>query len=706
MDQRNSKSEQQQQQPSASGTAVPVNPAPQPKRNSTQQGLAKSLANFFASSQGREVLRAAQAESPVGGADFDEDFEDEEEYEDLDEEEDHEEPGGPRESKDDEAAAKPFLVDSFDIRRKGFGKQIKFNNAITKKMVKLMLEFPETQGKMEEILKELQSRSMLLRFSEDCPTLMELVDAKQEVDQVRGIDPLLADCLIMARKEEAKTKRQQAAMQRPFPKRDGNRGARYPSRNSDRPSNPHHQQHTQETGRVHQSQASENTEFSADHSFVERNRSSTLTHHAFVNQEIESLLKSGAVVESTEALRLNPLHVVDNGLRASSSHVVHNNIMKKTKRIESSVALADHLYTRFAWSSEERQEAEDSEKTEQTEKTGWRLQEEFGNQAKFDPRFEKIKEIFNGDEVQRLDLWQNVVNCLEKDRAPTTIKIYEHTMRSYIRWKQRSAIRGRLGEDECRLLFLAELIKNEKAKSAISANCALNYYMGPVSKPNRSLLNSIIEAAKRSKSPTKHREKVEPEDYSSFTNIQEFDRDSLRVAALGIVLFRGLLRISEALNLRKEDAEWERGELKISIRTSKTDKYHEGTKRLLVLSPEEQAIWRAHSKNSDNTSNPYIFQNWNSKTTSMSYNNARKVINDRWKKCGNAKNYGTHAFRGGAASAAINEGVSAEKVLSFGRWKTEKAFRAYVKPTTRISIPRSAPAQLDKRPSIPSNNDG
>ncbi|CAI5456569.1 unnamed protein product [Caenorhabditis angaria] len=663
-------SEQQQQQPSASGTAVPVNPAPQPKRNSTQQGLAKSLANFFASPQGREVLRAAQAESPEGGADFDEDIEDEEEYEDLDEEEDHEEPGGPRDSKDDEAAAKPFLVDSFDIRRKGFGKQIKFNNAITKKMVKLMLEFPETEGKMEEILKELQSRSMLLRFSEDCPTLMELVDAKQEVDQVRG--------------HPARTDRHQAKLHT---------------------QDPHHQQHTQETGRAHQSQASENIEFSADHSFVERNRSSTLTHHAFVNQEIASLLKSGAVVESTEALRLNPLHVVDNGLRASSSHVVHNNIMKKTKRIESSVALADHLYTRFAWSSEEREEAEDSEKTEQTERTGWRLQEEFGNQAKCDPRFEKVKEIFNGDEAQRLDLWQNVINCLEKDRAPTTIKIYEHTMRSYIRWKQRSTPRGILGEDECRLLFLAELIKNEKAKSAISANCALNYFMGPVSKPNRSLLNSIIEAAKRSKSPTKHREKVEPEDYSSFTNIQEFDRDSLRVAALGIVLFRGLLRISEALNLRKEDAEWERGELKISIRTSKTDKYHEGAKRLLVLSSEEQAIWRAHSKNSDNTTNPYIFQNWNSKTTSMSYNNARKVINDRWKKCGKAKNYGTHAFRGGAASAAINEGVSAEKVLSFGRWKTEKAFRAYVKPTTRISIPRSAPAQLDKRSSISANND-
>ncbi|CAI5446086.1 unnamed protein product [Caenorhabditis angaria] len=656
-----SRGSNEQQQPSASGTSVPVNPVPEPKKSSgqQQQNLANILANFFASPQGRAILGAAQAQTVEGEGEYDEVFEEEEDYDEPDREEDQEEAGSARETKDDEAAAKPFLVETYDIRRKGFGKQIRFNNTITKKMVKLMAEFPETQERMEEILKELQSRSMLLKFSEDCPTLMELVDAKQEVDQVRGIDPLLADCLVMARKEEAKTG--------------------HPARTDRHQANQvhmhdlHHHKHTQETGQAPQSQATESIEFLADLSFSERNRSSTQAHQTFVNQEIASLQRSGAIIESTEALRLNPLHVVDNGLRASSSHVVSNSVMKKSKRIEATVALADHLYTRFAWSPEERREAQGLERTAQSERTGWRLQEEFGKQAKCDPRFEKIKAVFNGDETRRLDLWQNVIECLEKDRAPATIKIYENTIRSYIRWKKQVVTRGNLGEDETRLLYLAELIKNEKSKAAIAANCALNYFLGPVSKPNRSMMNSVIEAAKQSKSPTKHREKVEPEDYSIFTNIQEYDRDSLRVAALGIIL------------------------------SSKTDKYHEGSQRLLVLSQEEQAIWRAHSRNIDNTQNPHIFQTWNSKTAPMTYNNARKVINDRWKKCGKFKNYGTHSFRGGAASAAINEGVAAEKVLSFGRWRTEKAFRAYVKPTTRIVIPRTTPAQSNQ-PSTSSTN--
>lgn len=283
-----------------------------------------------------------------------------------------------------------------------------------------------------------------------------------------------------------------------------------------------------------------------------------------------------------------------------------------------------------------------------------------------------------GNQLQRL---------LGQDLNPKTIAAYDSAKTKFETWLKDGDWSREWSMDLVRILYLTEMIKQGKSSVVPPTLSALNYYYGRIKSDFEQLLKSVLKAAARKAEPVKHREKVQKADYEKFISTQEETED--RVSALGVLLFRGMLRISEALALEEKDLTANRQTWSIQISKSKTDQLGKGTVRAFEATEQEHKILSKWVERVKEKKFIYVFQTENGSNRPIAYSTANKIISERWENRGMAdRNYTTHAFRGGGASTALEEGALQANVQRFGRWKSEKAFESYVREAVQIQTTR------------------
>ncbi|KAK5975150.1 Site-specific recombinase phage integrase family [Trichostrongylus colubriformis] len=209
---------------------------------------------------------------------------------------------------------------------------------------------------------------------------------------------------------------------------------------------------------------------------------------------------------------------------------------------------------------------------------------------------------------------------------------------------------------------------------------ALNYFFGPLQGVDQDIQNSLLQAIKRAASPCKHRAKIQPHHMRTIINLGNADTDPkvIQAAALALIQFKALLRISEAQNLRLADIKHAgSGQWQVNIKKSKTDQGSKGALVAFRFSEAEAALWSKYIGSVSNAT--FLFQSGSTGLLAIS------TLQDRLKHLFNKANLQhfsltSHSFRGGAATQALNMGVHQVDVMQAGRWSTLSGFRNYIAP--------------------------
>lgn len=178
----------------------------------------------------------------------------------------------------------------------------------------------------------------------------------------------------------------------------------------------------------------------------------------------------------------------------------------------------------------------------------------------------------------------DAVNC---DRAPATIKSYTTEMKKFQIWRNGQYMRT-IPLPQARNLYLAKLSADGRQKLMPTVVAALNYFYGNLQGAPRELQSSLLETGRRVRLPTVTRAKIKPCEMNKLVilGIGNCDFKVLQAAALALIQFKALLRISEAANLLKTDViQIDSNTWHLTVRRSKTDQHAKGAIVAFVLIP-------------------------------------------------------------------------------------------------------------------------
>ncbi|CAD6185992.1 unnamed protein product [Caenorhabditis auriculariae] len=273
-------------------------------------------------------------------------------------------------------------------------------------------------------------------------------------------------------------------------------------------------------------------------------------------------------------------------------------------------------------------------------------------------------------------LGQSLKKILESDRAQGTIIGYGRILKLFDTFCQSRRDKN-LSQNQLRTLFLLKKFSEGPSSSVQTATAALNYFLGEVQPHEASLQKAIASAASRTKPTVQNRTKLPLEHYRRLVETASKYPELDRAGTLAILLFNAMLRISEALALRWDDVQLDKpdGEGSLQIRRSKTDQEGKGVNLPIKLEKEEfRVVTRFKLVNGAG----FIFLSASTKTP-ITYSTACKELKLLLHKAGLENfNYTSHAFRGGAATAALESGVDGTEVMRAGRWKSTSAFGCYI----------------------------
>ena len=154
------------------------------------------------------------------------------------------------------------------------------------------------------------------------------------------------------------------------------------------------------------------------------------------------------------------------------------------------------------------------------------------------------------------------------------------------------------------------------------------------------------------------------------------------MGALVVCMFRGFLRVGEVRCLRKTDILRDVSDFSLHISKSKTDQHSKGASVRFTLPPSSQEfqLLTVHMNNIDLSPSCYLFPSCSTKRP-LSQATISSKLRNLFRRVGlQDKGYSTHSFRGGAASAALEQGIDSSRVMSAGRWRSSKSFQAYIRP--------------------------
>ncbi|KHJ99206.1 site-specific recombinase, phage integrase family [Oesophagostomum dentatum] len=284
-------------------------------------------------------------------------------------------------------------------------------------------------------------------------------------------------------------------------------------------------------------------------------------------------------------------------------------------------------------------------------------------------------------------------NAISSHRAESTISSYMRHLQLFLNWWNNSTLKG-IPIPKARNLYLAHCSAQNRFKSMLAATAAFNFFLGKQQGPDKDVERSLLESASRLQAPTRHRVKMTTQDYSAIISVgyNASEEPLVAIAALAVILFRGFLRISEARSLTKADVFIDGHTISLLVRRSKTDQTSQGTrvKFCLESSYMEFALFTKHLSIVQNTDNVFLFPSHSTKLP-LTLSTITDRLTNLFHMAGlGSKGYTTHSFRGGAASAALEQGIDGNRIMAMGRWKSAKGFQSYIEPTPiPISVPFS-----------------
>jgi integrase len=175
--------------------------------------------------------------------------------------------------------------------------------------------------------------------------------------------------------------------------------------------------------------------------------------------------------------------------------------------------------------------------------------------------------------------------------------------------------------------------------------------------------------------------------------------EDIRNVCLILLMTFGMLRESEAVNLKKEDVWEERVEttnmLMIFLRHSKTDQCNDGYTISIAPAPKGEVCplkWFRKFSSVRNESSPFFFHQLGPKITQpLATTTPNHVIKRLLKSIGiESSGYGSHSCRKGGCTLAVEAGVDMRLVAEHGRWKSSSIL-SYIKDSvdTKLSVTRS-----------------
>ena len=183
---------------------------------------------------------------------------------------------------------------------------------------------------------------------------------------------------------------------------------------------------------------------------------------------------------------------------------------------------------------------------------------------------------------------------------------------------------------------------------------------------------------------------------------QEPSLSDVRLLAVCLVAFAGFMRCDELLKLHCSDVAFGTESMTITIVSSKTDQYREGSSLVIartgtltcpvammekyffmggLCTHDQGKVFRAI----DSTKNGQRLR----KSGGISYTRLRELLLEKIKQLGmDPKAFGMHSVRAGGATAAARAGVADRLFKRHGRWRSESAKDGYVKDAlvTRLSV--------------------
>ncbi len=290
---------------------------------------------------------------------------------------------------------------------------------------------------------------------------------------------------------------------------------------------------------------------------------------------------------------------------------------------------------------------------------------------------------------------ERLLGLLSQSKAPSTLKAYLSVTERFICWSASLASSPLLDAESAVVLFLSSFYGG--SSSVRAAHAALVWYfdlMGVPSNPARgALCKSVVEGVRRTCSPPVHHSKVtivEMRLILAHFGPSAVSPADLRIGAILCLLFGAYLRVSEALALLRSDLSFFGDRVDICIRKSKTDQTGAACIRPILRSSTHASCpvrvlerWFAQLPSQV----PVLFprfsgsHDWLNLPVSADFvrHELRRVLS----VCGISRHLTPHSFRGGAASAAIESGVSTRAVMAAGRWKSLGGFSPYVQESVR-----------------------
>jgi site-specific recombinase XerD len=280
-------------------------------------------------------------------------------------------------------------------------------------------------------------------------------------------------------------------------------------------------------------------------------------------------------------------------------------------------------------------------------------------------------------------LWSRI----ESSRAAGTVRQYAARVAEYSRWI-RDQQTGEAVQPNARVAaYLAFLASSGMSRSVLSsAQAALSWFMGlrggSAGIAQSPLASAVLSASRRDAPPVAHRAKMSRDELLAIAVYCFRDVASVadnRIGCLLILGFALFMRVSEVSTILRVNVSITGASVTVLVPRSKSDQVGKGAPCVAarsgtVLCPVSNLeCWLSRAPAS-----AHLFPSLSDPSICMSPDLVRQELNRVVSAAGITRPLTPHSIRGGAASAALADGVPQSSVKRAGRWKSDSAFDAYV----------------------------
>ncbi len=283
-----------------------------------------------------------------------------------------------------------------------------------------------------------------------------------------------------------------------------------------------------------------------------------------------------------------------------------------------------------------------------------------------------------------------LLTLIGPSKAAGTNRIYLRQIVQFAEWCATHDIKVHNNVSAITAAYLAVLCQTGATKSQVeSSRAALKWFYGLFSGDPRAtespLAGALTATVRRAAPPVEHHLRCTREelgDMLAFGFREGASPRDIRAGALFPFQFALYLRVSELAGIRRSNVTIDAQGLRLRIPSAKTDQEKKGLSRPVARS--ESALCPVSALErwlSIAPTSPFLFPSLSNPAMHMSEDSVRKELKRVSSASGIHRHLTPHSMRGGAATAALADGVPQAAVMTAGRWKSTSAFEAYVDVT-------------------------